>query len=191
MSPTGRIGRLAREPLVYFVAAGAVLFLLGADRARLAGSERTEIVVAASEVELLRDGFRRRWQRDPSATELEEMLAERVRDEVLAREALAQGLDRDDPVVRRRLRQKLELVAENARRPAEPEPGELEAFLAEHADRYRSEPASSDVLDAVRLDWEVTRAAAAAEAHYRELRARYEVRVEWPRDPAARENSAR
>ena len=55
--------------------------------------------------------FTRASQRPPTAEELDGLVEERVRDEVLYREALAQGLDRDDAVIRRRLRQKLEFAS--------------------------------------------------------------------------------
>ena len=40
------------------------------------------------------------------------MVADYVREDVLVREALALGLDRDDTIVRRRLRQKMEFISE-------------------------------------------------------------------------------
>ena len=52
-------------------------------------------------------GFSRTWQRPPTREELEGLIRDRVREEVYYREAIAMGLDRDDPVIRRRLQQKL------------------------------------------------------------------------------------
>jgi hypothetical protein len=63
-----------------------------------------------------------------------------VREEVLYREALALGLDRDDTIIRRRLRQKMEFMAEEAAAAARPTDAQLAAYLAEHADRFRVEP---------------------------------------------------
>jgi parvulin-like peptidyl-prolyl isomerase len=56
-----------------------------------------------------------------------------VREEVYYREALALGLDRDDTVIRRRLRQKMEFLTEGAASAAPPEEAELRA----HYNRYR------------------------------------------------------
>jgi hypothetical protein len=49
--------------------------------------------------------------RSPTASESDRLVADYVREEVLYREALALGLDRDDLVVRRRLVQKMEMLA--------------------------------------------------------------------------------
>ena len=57
-------------------------------------------------------GFTRTWQRPPTAQELAGLIEDYIREEVLYREAVAMGLDRDDIIVRRRLRQKLEFLTE-------------------------------------------------------------------------------
>ena len=63
-----------------------------------------------------------------------------VREEVFYREALARGLDRDDTIVRRRLRQKLEFLADSLAELVEPTEAELADWLAEHADDYGQAP---------------------------------------------------
>ena len=59
------------------------------------------------------EGFTRTWQRPPTREELEGLIRDRVREEVYYREALALGLDKDDMVIRRRLRQKMEFVTDD------------------------------------------------------------------------------
>ena len=63
-----------------------------------------------------------------------------MRDEVLYREALAAGLDRDDIVVRRRLRQKMEFLTDELAGAAQPTEKELADFLAANAAAFRAEP---------------------------------------------------
>jgi hypothetical protein len=126
-----------REPLVHFFVIGAALFLL------YGGSEAERpdrIVVDAARVEQLAFGFSRVWQRPPTETELAGLVEDFVREEVYYREALAMGLDQDDTIVRRRMRQKLEFLSEDLVPLPEPDEAELEAWLAEHADDYRIEP---------------------------------------------------
>lgn len=128
--------RLWREPFLHFMLLGAGLFVLfrlvaGGD----AGAER-RVVVDEGTVEHLVETFELTWQRPPTPDELTALVDERVREEILAREAMALGLADDDTVVRRRLRQKMELLAESASR-VEPAPGELEAWFAEHVEDYR------------------------------------------------------
>ena len=130
-------GRVLREPLVHFFLIGAALFMLydGSE------TERPDrIVVDVARVEQLALGFSRVWQRPPTESELAGLVEDFVREEVYYREALAMGLDRDDTIVRRRMRQKLEFLSEDLVALAEPNDAELEAWLTEHADDYGIEP---------------------------------------------------
>src|SRR5262245_24364585 len=100
-----RLRALLREPLVQFLAIGGLLFLLYEWRGRSpAGSNR--IVVTPAAVDRLAAGYARVWERPPSDAELKGLIDDYVREEMAAREATAIGLDRDDAVIRGRLRQK-------------------------------------------------------------------------------------
>jgi len=132
---------LAREPLIHFLLLGAALFLLDAwVRPAAAPAANTDIVVSEARVRNLAQNFRRTWQRPPTRQELEGLVEGHVREEVLYREALALGLDRDDTIIRRRLQQKMEFISEEAAALAEPTDQELEQYLAAHADAFRVEP---------------------------------------------------
>lgn len=124
---------------MHFFALGAALFAL---YAVVGGPEddATRIVVSAGQIESLAATFARTWQRPPTPRELDGLIADHVREEVYAREAAALGLDRDDTVVRRRLRQKMEFLTEEAVAPPAPTDDELRAYLAQHAERFRVEP---------------------------------------------------
>jgi len=135
-----RVRELLREPLVHFLLIGAALFLVFGLARQGTGSASNRIVVSASEVEQLSAQFTRTWMRPPTDDELAGLVREYVRDEVYYREALAMGLDRDDPIIRRRLRQKLEFILEDL--TAEQVPGDavLAEFMRGHPDRFRIEP---------------------------------------------------
>jgi hypothetical protein len=135
------IRRLLREPLLHFVLLGAALF--GAYRwLNPAGvGSAGEIVVTSGKLRNLTETWARAWQRPPTPEELGGLVEDYVREEVLYREAVALGLDRDDTVVRRRMRQKLEFLSEDsAANAAAPTEAELAAWLAAHPDTYRVEP---------------------------------------------------
>jgi hypothetical protein len=135
---------LAREPLVHFLLLGAALFLLDAWLRPLASpATRSEIVVGEARVRNLARNFARTWQRPPTREELDGLVESYVREEVMVREALALGLDRDDSIIRRRLQQKVEFVSEEAAALAIPTDDELRAYLAAHADTFRTEPRAS------------------------------------------------
>ena len=85
-----------------------------------------------------RDGFARTWRRPPSEQELQDLIEDYIRDEVFYREGRAAGLDRDDVVIRRRVRQKMEFLAEDMSVP-EPNDEQLAAYLAANPERFRAE----------------------------------------------------
>ena len=98
------------------------------------------IHVDAARTVQLAQGFERVWQRPPTQPELDGLVEEFVREEIYYREALAMGLDRDDTIVRRRMRQKLEFLSDDLAPVTEPDDAALERHLAAHADAYRIEP---------------------------------------------------
>jgi hypothetical protein len=140
--PFGRVGipvrRLIREPLLHFVAIGALLFGVYAWINRGAAAP-DEIVVSRGQIEALRAQFARTWQRDPTVAELDGLIDGWVRDEILYREGRALGFDADDPVIRRRVAQKVEFLADELT-PVAPTDADLQAWLDNHAENYRIEP---------------------------------------------------
>jgi hypothetical protein len=132
------IARLLREPLVQFLALGAVLFALYGVAGKRSADAPDKIVVSASRIATLGDGFTRTWRRPPSEQELQGLIEDYIRDEVFYREGRAAGLDRDDSVIRRRVRQKMEFLAEDMA-AAEPSDEELAAYLASNAERFWTE----------------------------------------------------
>ena len=136
--------RLLREPLLHFLLLGVALFGVYALARGKSPNRTSQIVVTQSQIEQLVVGFTRTWQRQPTQEELAGLVEDRIREEVLYREAMSMGLDRDDTIVRRRLRQKLEfLIPDLASQIAPPTERELEAYLQQHADKYRGAPTVS------------------------------------------------
>jgi len=156
--------KLIREPLFHFLLLGAMIFLLaGRVRSGSVGSG-DKIVVTQSQIESMVVGFSRTWMRPPSQEELQGLVDDFVREEVLYREAKAMGLDQDDIIVRRRMRQKFEFLAEDqAARTGPPTDQELESYLRQHADKYSEEPNFS--FDHIFFSREMRGASADAEAN--------------------------
>ncbi len=133
---------LLREPLLYFLLIGVLLFAMDAwlRPAPVAGAGRLEILVSEGRIRNLAQGFRRTWQRPPTRAELDGLVQDYIREEVLYREAKALGLDQDDTVIRRRLRQKMEFVSDDAAALDSPSDQDLADWLAAHPDAFRVEP---------------------------------------------------
>lgn len=81
--------------------------------------------------------FQRTWQRPPTQGELDGLIDDHIREEVLVREALALGLDRDDVIIRRRLRQKMEFLSDESASRLKPSERQLRAQLEADPDAYR------------------------------------------------------
>ena len=132
--------KILREPLLHFLLLGAAIFAIFGLVTRHSTDKPGEIVVTQGTVENLVTGFTRTWQRPPTDAELQGLVRDYVREEAAYREALALGLDRDDMIVRRRLRQKLEFLSDDLADRTEPTDAQLTAFLQAHSSFFRSEP---------------------------------------------------
>jgi hypothetical protein len=131
------IARLLREPLLHFLVLGAFLFFAYGWLNRAGFTAKDEIVVSRSQVDGLVAQFGKVWQRAPTAQERQALVESWVRDEIFYREAIAMGLEQGDPVVRRRLSQKIQFIMDTGADAGPPTDTELQGWLEEHADRYR------------------------------------------------------
>ena len=123
-----------REPLLHFVLIGAVLFAFTALRQHK--QEHAEIRITAGEIAQLAAFWETQAQRKPNAEELRGLIEERIDEEVLAREAVRLGLDRDDVIIRRRLAQKMAFVSDDLAAVTEPADAELRAYFEAHKAAY-------------------------------------------------------
>ncbi len=103
---------LMKNPVVHVlflgvIVAGTILVTRGPS----SGDEERRVVISGGDLLQLRAAFTRTWQREPTGDELRGALDQHIRQEVLYREALARGYDRDDQVVRRAMQQKMEFLA--------------------------------------------------------------------------------
>ena len=130
--------RLFKEPLLHFLALGAVVFALNAWRQKIRPIEPSaaRIEVTAAVIDRLRAGYERQFGQAPDAEELRGLVTAHIREEVLCREALALGLDRDDTIVRRRLAQKMEFLTGDLAGAAEPDDAVVREFFERNAARY-------------------------------------------------------
>ena len=132
-----RILKIIKDPLLHFLVLGAGLFFVysAIDKSDDAAIQR--IVVDQNRALRLAEQFRRTWMRPPTHQELENMAQEFVKEEILYREALALGLDQDDLVIRRRLRQKMEFISSDLVEPKAPSETELQAYFDANREKFR------------------------------------------------------
>jgi hypothetical protein len=138
------LGRLFREPLVHFVIVALIIFAVYHALAPSAeGGNKSHIVVTAGKIEQIAARFAQIWQRPPTPQELKGLIDEEVKEEIYVREALALGLDKDDTLIRRRLRQKMELLSDTGADALSPSDAELSAYFKAHPERFAVDPAMS------------------------------------------------
>ncbi len=131
--------KLLREPLVHFLLLGGLLFLFFAARGGSGGPLSTRIAVTPGQVQHLAAGYARTWSRPPTGAELKGLIDEYVKEEIATREATALGLDRDDTVIRQRLRQKLEFLGGDSGSAAPPTDAEIAAWRKAHPGAFGGE----------------------------------------------------
>jgi hypothetical protein len=128
-----------KEPLVQFLLLGGIIFFAYSWLA-VKGSAPDEIFISRGQQENLLNTFSRTWQRPPTPQEFQGLLKDYLRQEIAYRESKKMGLDQDDIVIRRRLRQKLELLAEDVASLVAPTEEQLFSYLDEHAEDFMIEP---------------------------------------------------
>lgn len=129
--------KLIREPLFHFILLGILIFIAyfmlnPADES--AGTN--QIRVTQGDVDRYRQIFKKQWQRQPTQEELQGLIRAHLKEEVLYREALALGLEKDDTIVRRRLAQKMEFLITDVTVPAEVDDKTLMAYYEKNRESY-------------------------------------------------------
>jgi hypothetical protein len=134
--------RVLREPLLHFLLLGLALFLY---YGRVAPDDDggRHIVVSQALADLLATQFQATWNRPPTPGELQGLVESYIRDEILYREGKSLGLDQDDAVIKRRVRQKLDVMIEESIAQSPPADADLQAYLDANAETFRKPPVVS------------------------------------------------
>jgi peptidyl-prolyl cis-trans isomerase C len=126
-----------REPLVHFLLIGLALFGLYAwiDRGRTS-SGNYQITLTLDDLRQLDISFVSQWHRQPTQEEFSGLVEGFIRQEILYREGLAMGLDKDDTIVKRRMAQKMEFLSEDVAAAHEPSSDELRNWYAKNSQKF-------------------------------------------------------
>ena len=127
-----------REPLVHFLLIGGALFgIHGFTRGSpTAVPQSRQIQLTLDDISQLVVLFQSQWRREPTPEELGRMVEIKVEEEILYREALAMGLDKDDTIVKRRMAQKMQFLAEDVAAAREPTTAELKEWYEQNRDKF-------------------------------------------------------
>ncbi len=142
--------RLLKEPLAHFLAAGLGLFLLFEIINTDGGTFNPRVIEVDRDTLLTFLQYRSRSFEPELAVnrldslppaELEQLIVDYIREEVLHREALALGMDQNDYIIRRRLVQSIEYISTGfSSATVKLSDNDIEAYYAKNRDRYRIAP---------------------------------------------------
>lgn len=134
----GLLRRSLREPLVHFLLIGLALFAVYLVCRPGSGQDQkaTRIEITAEDLQQIDLAWIARWQRHPTPQELRGLVDDKVHQEILYREALALGLNKEDTIIKRRLAQKMEFLAEDISALREPSRDELKVWFQKNAERF-------------------------------------------------------
>ncbi len=134
-----RLTRLFTEPLVQFLIIGACIYgayaLFGTPEEDF---RDTTIIVDANRIDAFIGQWESRWNRPPTRQEIDGIIQQYVREDILYRQAVAMGLNKDDPITRRRMAQKLEFLTSDLAMMKLPAEGELEQYFQDNQAEYRA-----------------------------------------------------
>jgi peptidyl-prolyl cis-trans isomerase C len=129
------LARAVREPLLHFVVLGAVLYFVSTWLTTHPEAQR--IVVSRADIDGIATNYQLQYGARPSGQQLDALVDAFVREEIYYREALRNGLDRNDEIVRRRLVQKYEFLQQDLAAVPEPDEATLTAWFEQHRSQYQ------------------------------------------------------
>src|SRR5215469_14813396 len=132
------LSRLLREPLLHFLLIGLALFAIYAylHRGRMGVESSRQILLSLDDLRQMDLYFESQWHRRPTPQEFQAMVEDKVKEEVLYREGLVMGLDKGDTIVKRRMAQKVQFLAEDVAAAHEPSTAELKAWFQKNTDKF-------------------------------------------------------
>ena len=172
--------KLLKEPLLHFLLIGVGLFFLFSQlNSEEEASDTQQIIINKSTLEVLSGTFMEENSNPPTEIEIQELLENVIREEVLSREAIALGLDKDDRIIRHRLAQKMQYLFEDVAMLDEPSDEVLKAYFQENKASFKNEDKEdteySKVKQQVKSEWLAKEQQKENKLLYEDLKSRYEI----------------
>jgi len=170
--------KLLKEPLLHFLLIGVGLFFLFSQlNSDEDSSNKQQIIVNKSNLEILSGTFMEENSVPPTDKEIQELLENLIREEVLSREAITMGLDKDDRIIRHRLAQKMQYLFEDVAMVEEPSDEVLKAYFQEYKGSFNNEEGIeySKVKQQLKREWLEKEQQKENKIFYQDLKSRYEI----------------
>ena len=136
MTKHSKLSALLREPLFHFLLIGAAIFLLFSLINTTEDENDQQIIITKGKIKSLENAFIKAKDRQPTAEEMQQQLEYDIHEQVLYREAMAMGLDKDDMIIRRRLSQKMKYLFDDLSVVDKPSEATLKKFVSEHPSKF-------------------------------------------------------
>jgi hypothetical protein len=133
-----RFSNFIKEPIVLFVLLGAFIFLMYTRASAYIDQKNRQVHVSQTQIAILAESFQKTWGRSPTAEELRAQVDNFIMDEIFFKEAVAMGLDKTDPSVKRRLRQMMEMMMDDFA-TIYPTETQLREYLTENPEKFRQD----------------------------------------------------
>jgi len=172
--------KLLKEPLLHFLLIGVGLFFLYSQlNNNEEQSDTQQIIIDKSKVEVLSNAFMEENGIAPSQKEIQKLLEKDIREEILYHEAISQGLDKNDRVIRHRLAQKMTYLFEDVSMLDEPSDEVLKAYLQENPEKFVNSagnvPKYSEIKQHLKREWTAKEQQKENNAFYENLKSRYKI----------------
>lgn len=135
--------KLFREPIILFLLIGGLFYILNNWLVKKSIPEEKKIEISTSQIQQIAAQFSKTWMRQATDEELQALINDHIRDEVYYREAIGMGLDNNDAVIRRRMRQKLEMLLNDMAATRVPSDQVLTNFMNENEEKFSKDPVIS------------------------------------------------
>jgi len=132
--------RILKEPLLHFAVVGLLLFFYLSKNDPVT---KPEIVISWAKIQQITAQFAKTRQRPPSSLELQALIDNLVKEELSFRQGEDMGLIENDPIIKRRVQQKIEFMLNDSFGSLEPSPEDLQTYLDKHQEKYMIEPVYS------------------------------------------------
>ena len=166
-----------KEPLLHFLLIGTGLFFLFS-HLNDDINNTNQIIISKSKTEILFSTFQEENGRAATYKEMQKILEDDIREEVLYREAIAIGLDKDDKVIRHRLAQKMKYLFEDVSMTEEPSEEVLKAFFQKNQKEDQKNLEYSNLKQQLKAEWIEEEKKKENEVFYNNLKSRYKIIID-------------
>ena len=130
------ITNIFKAPLLHFTLLGALLFVLYAWLNPESMERSDRIVISKGQVNHMANRYAKKWKKQPTEEELKVLIDDYVLTEIYYLEGVKLGFDKNDVEIKRRVRQKIEMISSEILSALDVKDEELQGYLNNHSEKY-------------------------------------------------------